>query len=107
MFLKSMSVFQNSSLFNGLLKALQRLPRIRIVDVRVSKLFHTVAQAPTGVASENVLDSATSYDPLNGIGYSLVPGVNPDRDLFWECVHSTGKGHEFIANYALHFSRMH
>jgi phospholipase/lecithinase/hemolysin len=82
------------------LRALQRLPRIRISDVRVSKIFQTIARAPRVFGLRNVLDSATNYDPVTGIGYSLVPGVDPSRYLFWDSVHPTAKGHELIVAYA-------
>ncbi len=82
------------------LKALKRLPRIRMSDVRLIKLFNTITRAPRVFGLQNVLDSATNYDPMTGIGYSLVPGVAPSRYLFWDSVHPTAKGHEIIAGYA-------
>lgn len=101
-----------TSYFNLLLSAqlqsLRRdLRRIRIADVKVSQLFQAVTRAPRLFGLRNVLDSATQFDAVTGLGYALVPNVDPNRYLFWDSIHPTGQGHRIIAAYAFIDIKLH
>ncbi len=98
--------------FNSLLSAQlhslrSELRRIRIADVQVSRLFQAVTRSPRLFSLRNVVDSATLFDPVTGLGYALAPNVDPSRYLFWDSVHPTTKGHKIIAAYAFIDIRIH
>jgi thermolabile hemolysin len=83
------------------LRSLRReLRQARIADVRISKLFQTASRTPRLFGLRNVTDSATLFDPVSGLGYSLPPNVRPDQYLFWDSIHPTSQGHKIIASYA-------
>ncbi len=90
----------NSEL-STLLRSLRKgLRHVRIADVKISQLFEAITQAPRFFGLRNVLDSATVFDPVTGIGYAMTPGADPNRYLFWDSVHPTAQGHKIIAAYA-------
>jgi len=97
----------NSLLSAQLLSLRRDLRRIRIADVKVSQLFLAATRAPRFFGLRNVLDSATQFDPVTGLGYALVPNVDPSRYLFWDSVHPTGQGHKIIAAYAFIDIKLH
>ena len=76
------------------------LRRARIADVQISRLFQAITRYPRLFGLRNVVDSATLFDPVTGLGYALAPNVDPSRYLFWDSVHPTTKGHKIIAAYA-------
>ncbi len=91
--------------FNSLLAAQlhslrSELRRSRIADVQISRLFQTITRYPRLFGLRNVVDSATLFDPVSGLGYALAPNVDPSRYLFWDSVHPTTQGHKIIAAYA-------
>jgi phospholipase/lecithinase/hemolysin len=90
----------NSYLAGELQSLKRKLNHIRIADAKVSQLFETIKRAPRYFGLRNVTDSATVFDPVTGIGFELVPGVNPNHYLFWDSVHPTTQGHKIIAAYA-------
>ncbi|MCC6511235.1 MAG: SGNH/GDSL hydrolase family protein [Pirellulaceae bacterium] len=85
-----------SSLIRGLR---HQLPKMKMVDVKISRLFQSIAQSPQLYGLQNTRDSATLFDPVTGIGYALSPGVIADRYLFWDSVHPSARGHKIIALY--------
>lgn len=98
--------------FNALLSAqlhsLQsELRRIRIADVQISRLFQAVTRSPRLFGLSNVVDSATLFDPVTGLGYALAPNVDPSRYLFWDSIHPTTQGHKIIAAYAFIDIKIH
>ena len=90
------SVF-NSYLASELQSLKHELNHVRIVDAKVSQLFEAITRAPRFFGLCNTVNSATYFDLATGIGFELVPGVNPDRYLFWDSVHPTAQGHKIIA----------
>jgi thermolabile hemolysin len=101
-----------TSAFNSLLAAqLQSLDtelrRIRIADVKVSRLFQAVTRTPRLFGFRNVVDSATLFDPVTGLGYALAPNVDPNRYLFWDSIHPTAQGHKIIAAFAFIDIKIH
>ncbi len=98
--------------FNSLLSAqLQSLRRelrpIRIADVKISQLFQAITRTPRLFGLRNVVDSATLFDPVSGLGYALAPNVDPSRYLFWDSIHPTAQGHNIIALYAVIDIKLH
>lgn len=94
-----------SSAFNSYLASELRglrseLSGSRIADVKISQLFRLITCFPKVFGLRNVTDSATVFFPDSGIGFQLMPGVNPDRYLFWDSVHPTAQTHKLIATYA-------
>jgi phospholipase/lecithinase/hemolysin len=90
----------NLLLAREILSLRNELPHARIADVRVSKLFQAATRSPRLFGLRNVADSATLFDPVSGLGYSLAPNVKPDQYLFWDSIHPTSQGHKIIAGYA-------
>ncbi len=98
--------------FNSLLSAeLQslrcELRRIRLADIKVSRLFQAVTRTPRLFGLRNVVDSSTLFDPVSGLGYSLAPNVDPNHYLFWDSIHPTTQGHKIIAAYAFVDIKLH
>lgn len=90
-----------NALLAGELRSLKReLRHARIADVRISKLFQAASRTPRLFGLRNVTDSATLFDPVSGLGYSLAPNVRPDQYLFWDSIHPTSQGHKIVASYA-------
>jgi len=90
----------NASLASRLATLDATLPDVLITDVKISSLFEQIKRRPQLFLLKNVVDSATLFDPVTGIGYALVPKVDPNRYLFWDSVHPTARGHKIIALYA-------
>ncbi len=97
----------NSSLAVELSSLRRSLRNIHIADVKISQLFQVITRTPRLFGLQNVTDSSTQFDPISGIGYALVSGVNPKRYLFWDSVHPTAQGHKLIAAYAYITVRLH
>ena len=98
--------------FNSLLSAeLQslrcELRRIRLADIKVSRLFQAATRTPRLFGLRNVVDSSTLFDPVSGLGYALAPHVDPNRYLFWDSIHPTTQGHKIIAAYAFVDIKLH
>lgn len=91
----------NDALANTLRSLRSELRHVRIADVKISRLFRSVTIAPALFGLENVVDSATFFDPVSGIGYAVDPDADADRYLFWDSVHPTAQAHKIIAAYVL------
>jgi phospholipase/lecithinase/hemolysin len=83
------------------------LPHVRIADAKISRLFESVARVPRLFGLKNVTDSATRFDPVTGIVFETIPGVDASRYLFWDSVHPTTKGHKIIAAYVFIDYKLH
>lgn len=113
--LVSLQLDAASEAFNDELSRLTRtlrsdLRRVRIADVKISRLFQSLTRTPRLFGLRNVTDSATNFDPVTGIGFEATPGADPNRYLFWDSVHPTAQVHRIIAlyvsiDYALHCIR--
>ena len=90
----------NSALASELRQLRRNLARVRIADVKISRLFQLITRAPQLFQLRDVTNSATVFDPVTGIGYAILPNVRPDEYLFWDSVHPTAQGHKIIARYA-------
>ncbi len=97
----------NSLLATELQSLRGKLRRIRIADVKISRLFQAATRTPRLFGLRNVVDSATLFDPVSGLGYSLAPNVDPSRYLFWDSIHPTAQGHKIIAAYAFLDIKLH
>lgn len=91
----------NSELANMLRSLRTELRHVRIADAKISRLFPTITLAPQLFGLQNVVDSATLFDPVSGIGYAPAPGADANRYLFWDSVHPTAQAHRIIAAYVL------
>ena len=91
----------NSELASMLRRLRTELRHVRIADVKISRLFQTMTLAPQLFGLQNVVDSATLFDPVSGIGYAAAPGADANRYLFWDSVHPTAQGHKIIAAFVL------
>jgi len=97
-----------NSLLSAQLQSLRRdLRRIRIADVKVSQLFQAVTRTPRLFGLRNVVDSSTLFNPVTGLGFAIVPNVDPNRYLFWDSIHPTAQGHKIIATYAFIDIKIH
>ena len=90
----------NSALASELRQLRRNLARVRIADVKISRLFQLITRAPRLFQLRDVKNSATVFDPESGIGSAIRPNVRPDEYLFWDSVHPTAQGHKIIARYA-------
>ncbi len=91
----------NNALADMIRKLRSELRHVRIADVKISRLFRSVTLAPALFGLQNVVESATLFDPVSGIGYAIAPGVDADRYLFWDSIHPTAQAHKIIAAYVL------
>ncbi len=91
----------NAELSNLTSSLRREFRRVKIADVKIGRLFQSVTRAPRLFGLQNVMLSATNFDPLTGIGFEVVPGVDANRYLFWDSVHPTAQGHKIIAAFVV------
>ncbi|KOP26360.1 autotransporter [Hapalosiphon sp. MRB220] len=77
---------------NSALQEIAKNPKVNIIPLDINALFNEVIDQPERYGLTNVNDPC--FDQQAGTICS-----NPDEYLFWDQVHPTNRGHEFIAEY--------